>query len=297
MILGKTNILSGSSILESAIPETESDFDFVELCGNFVLDELEVLTRILSETEIFERNTEQDFTNFHILLSHFENSLQGGNFASAIEVTDWNILRREEGELNYTLITTVPNTAVTRYLDIRASSGQNYEYAVQAVSNGTQGNLVESEVVSMSFWGWSLQSLDYDGEGNGTIFFFDTEINTDTIRLNRARNEIETFSQFKKVYRGAGRYRSGGITAFPIECNGENIVEPSTDILNRLDTFIEDGNNKILKNGSGLTLLVDTHDFSWKYRDRLTNQQQGLANTNSQPYDITFKVLEIGEVV
>ncbi len=298
MILGYTNTLGFNATLESAIPPTNENFDFLEMCGNFTVDELQVLNTVLTQAEILDMTTEQVFGTFHILLAHFENDLEGGNFSSGgLTVTNWNILRRLVGETNYTLIATVPATTVTQYLDIRARSGSEYEYAVQSVSSGTAGNLVESEAVSMSFWGWSVQSLDYDGLGNGTIYFFDTEINSDSFKLNRARTKIETHSQYPKIYKGLSKYHSGGLKFFPVSCNGDQIVEPNLATLNALRDFVEDDQAKILKNGTGEAFLVDTFDFNYKYRDILTNQQVTNNNPNSQPYDITFKVDEIGDVV
>jgi len=299
MILGATNILAGNAVLKTSIPARESDFDFIEMCGSFEVDELVGLNTELSETEVFEDFlVERTFDAFTIFLGHFEDNLQFGNFDSGgLPITQWNILRRVVGETNYTLIATVDNTAISRYFDVRAQSGINYEYAVQSVASGTAGNLVESEEVSMSFYGWSLQSLDYNPDTNtGTIYIFDVENNSDAINLIVGRTQFNNFSQKPKILRGVQRYSEGGLTTFPLTCNGTSVVEPNLATLSLLNAFIEDGNVKILKNGSGELYYVDTTGFSHKYRDILTNQASTNTNPNAQPYDISFNWVEVDEV-
>jgi len=296
MLIG-VNSFVGANLLQSAIPPTESDFDFFEMCGSFDLDELNGLNTLLTETEIFDLVTEQEFGTLTMFLGHFEDSLNLGNFQQGdLPITHWNILRREVGTTSFTLLATLPNTAVTNYLDIRAQSGQEYEYAGQSVSNGIKGQLLISEEVSMDFWGWSLTSLDYDAEtSTGTQYIFDVEINSDSINLNRSRAEFDNFSKYKQISRGKQSFDSGGLTTFPLTCNNDSIIEPNNAILNELKNFIENGEEKILKNGSGQQWLVDTHTFNWKYRDLLTNNF--TANKNEQPYDVSFDWLEIGEVI
>jgi len=293
-IVGRT-IINGNSIIVTAIPPADENFDYLEMCGNFTVDELQILNKVLTIEELKDQTGEQVFGTFHILLAHFEDNLKGGNFDSGgLTITSWNILRKKEGEASYTLIANVSATAPSEYLDIRAASGQDYRYAVQAVASGTAGDLVESEVVSMSFHGWSLQSLDYDGLGNGTIYVFDTEISSDSLKVNMDRTRVETHFKYPKTYYGELEYINGGLKTMPISCNEEQIVEPNSAILGAIKSFINDKNEKILKNGSGEVYRVSTHEFSWKYRDILTNHND--ANPNSQPFDINFKFDEVGAV-
>jgi hypothetical protein len=59
------------------------------------------------------------------------------------------------------------------------------------------------------------------------------------LKGNRARTEFDNFSKFKKIARGKQRYHAGGLTTFPLKCNGNDITEPNNATLNELDAYIE----------------------------------------------------------
>jgi len=294
MILGASSILSGNAILKTSPPQAEEDFDFMQICGSVDLDEVNALNEILTTTQVYEDLlTVQTFDANTLYLGHLDDSLQFGNFSSeGLTITHWNILRREVGTTNFTLLAQVPNTAITRYLDIRAEASENYEYAVQSVSSGTAGNLIITEEVSMEFWGWSLTSLDYDPDNNiGTQFIFDVEVRTNSIKSNRARTQFDNYSKKPKVSYGVQEFDSSSMSFFPLKCNGNTIIEPSKAINEQLRAFIDDTNVKILKNGSGRQWYIDTYDFDSNYRDLLTNHLS--ENKYEQPYDVSFSWVEI----
>jgi hypothetical protein len=206
------------------------------------------------------------------------------------------LLRRIFGTTQFTEIGQIPNNNVNVFVDAKAASGVIYEYAIQSVSNGTRGQAVITqpigsqgeplEAISVSFFGWILQSLD-----GLTSYSFIVENETDSIETVIARTEYSSvYSQFIKVERGNLKYHKGGIKTRPYDCINNSFVFGNHASKVALETFLMDGQTKIMKNGSGDVYVVDIYDVSVKFDDILVNADL------TQPYTATFKWVEIADI-
>jgi hypothetical protein len=282
-MLLKLNALGGDSVTNSAIPPKKS-YSKIKILGESYVDELHVQDKEISNTDIVNTTVQVSWGTDTILLAHFDNNLEAGNYTNSnLPITSWRIVRRKFGNLLYDTLAEIANDGTTSYVDFKPSSNVNYEYGIQAISDGTTGNIIVGEM-SMSFFGWKIHSQD-----NLTSFSFDMEIDTDSIQVNTDRHQFNTYSQYPTISRGKQKFLSGRITAMPYEVIN-NDIEVTNNVLESLKEFIENGQPKILKNGSGQTMLCDCFNFNYKYRDKLENNGQ-------QPYTISFDFVQIGEAV
>lgn len=283
MILGN-NILGGKNIITTAIPP-KTTYNKVKILGESYVDEMHIQNVELTDIEVINSTLQFQWGNNTIFLAHFDNNLEAGNFINSdMPITHWRISRRKVGESLFTQLAEMVNDGTTYYIDYKASSLTDYEYAIQALSNGIAGNMILGEM-TMSFYGWMLVSQD-----GLTSFTFDMEVNTDNIQINRDRHQFDTYAQYPVISRGKQKFVSGKIECMPYEIINNNI-EITNNVLESLEAFVENGQPKILKNGSGKIFLCDTFNFSYKYKDEVT-QENG-----EQPYTISFEYVEIGQVV
>lgn len=271
-------------------------YDTMQFCGDEVIDEFQFY-KIIQDDSILSQHgktVKPTWDSNTILLMSFENNLDAGNFpANNNPVTHWRILRRLPTDTEYTLIDTIPNVGTNTYYDTYSEAGVDYIYAVQAVSNGKIGEAVPAEVAQVGFWGWKLTSTSYNEETNtGTAYSFTIGNEADSIPMNRARTIYElNFSQFPKIEYGTSKYRSGSLSTIPYTCLTGDYDLARNITREELEAFMLDRQPKILKNGSGLTMVVDISEYSFQYMNEITT-----PNTNEQPFTLSFSYVEIADI-
>ena len=136
---------------------------------------------------------------------------------------------------------------------------------------------------------WSLVGLtESDTQGvyyanMNNIWLFNSNLTSGTFTQNLAKNQIETFTQFPKVYSGKSNYISMEITALLGNINlsnGEYQGDTSTNIRKFRD-FIADGNPKLLRDRKGGGWIVAT----------MTNNFDINDVTSEQLTSVTFGVM------
>jgi len=279
MILG-FGIL-GNIILSTALPPAVT-YAYTHFYGNINLDEMQIVDEDISDNDILDYDLYQTWLLTTIMYATFDNTLEAGNIRNSdLPITHWRISRRRVGETQYTTIDTV-EAGVNYYTDYSVRSSIDYEYAVFPLSNGIFGSPIGG-IGMVQFFGWKLSNLS-----GSTSFSFDMEIDTDNIRTIEDRTKLDNYSQFPLISRGLTKYNEGKIKCIPYEIVSNNI-EVNNDVLEELETFINDGEVKILRNGSGKAWQVDTSDFSYKYFDNVDVDYQ-------QPFSVEFSWTQIGEV-
>lgn len=276
------NILGISDVSNSIPPKKE--YNKTVLLGAAEFDNVHVLNYELDDETIKSISTEQTFTENTIFLANFENTLEAGNFTNNdVPITSWRIYRKKTNELLYKLlkeILKVPGSSF--YIDYTAQSGVEYNYQVFPVSNGIEGNGTSGGGIMTFDYGWILSDQDED-----IVYTFDIELETSDIQTLQDYKKYDNYSQFPSFSFGQKKYREGSLTTMPLTINSNNIdYETTVDTLNNLRDFINNKEQKILKNSKGEIFLCSTYDFSHKYLDKI----------GDLPFTISFKFTEIGTI-
>lgn len=304
MFLNLNVLATEGAIFTSGLP-ARSSYDEIQICntgtGTPTFDEMHFYNIEKTATELINDalSSQPTFDDDTILLMHFDNDLDAGNFPTlGLAVTDWRVLKREQGETSFIFLTEIPNDSNNTYYDIRGESGSTTEYAIQSVSNGTRGGVVVSEAISLSFYGWILTSTDYneiDEIGEAYKFFVETE--SSAINIEKDRSVYRTYSTFPKVSYGEQEYRVGAITGFPITEDENGCITPMGNADKKaLEAFLRNKEIKILRDGSGDVYAVDIETDSIKYFDNLTNSEFS-TNENEQPFMATFNWIEVEDPI
>jgi hypothetical protein len=282
-------LTSGQDTLES--------YDKVEYMGEAIYDEIQTYGIIKLMSELFDhaKTAEAVWDDDTILLDKFNNNLDGGNFpTNGNPVTNWRILRRRVGETEYILLATITNLGINSFYDIYAEAGIEYEYAIQSVSSGTRGDIINSEVVSVTFWGWIIQDEDYNPLNQiGQSFQIFTELNVSPIKNVGDRAKYLNYNQFPTIRNGIRKYWEGSVGGMLIESENNVCVLGSNSLRERFVDFLLDTKRKVLKNGSGLTMIVsiDPSTVVFDYDKLKTN-----PGVNEQPFAIEFSYDEVARV-
>lgn len=276
--------------------------DLFQINGELTLDEIQVRNSVMSWTDLMKHGSTSvpSWDMPTTMLGHFEGFLDAGNFPQGDKpVTGWRVLRRLYGTTQFYPIGWINDLSANIFYDITASANVKYEYAVQSESNGTYGNAVITqpigpdgepiEVISVDFFGWRLTSLDYVPDPiTGTSYTFIVGNEIDDIGTNKARTEhTSSFAIFPKVEYGETKYRTGSLTTMPFDCVAGTYAFGKNSTRVALEAFLNNEEPKILKNGSGLCMVVDTFDVSIRYLTEVANDDY------SQPYTVSFSFIEV----
>ena len=211
-----------------------------------------------------------------VFLADFEGNLEAGNIQSGGEIiTGWRIKRKAEDiDLFYTLADL--DTSVISYIDYRPRNNINYTYAIFSVSASGESLGIE-ESGSIDFFGWFLTD-------NTNTYKFDIGwdgLKSSSINTNQDVHLYKNYTKYPVPSFGPRNYRTGSITAIPY--TGD--YEINLTVLDEIREFIDDKEEKWLKNTAGEIFKVITSGFRYKYLDKPTEQ----------PHDITFEYSEVAE--
>lgn len=281
-------------------------YDLIQAFGESYLDEWKFDNIVIEDSVLLQHGetTRPEFGINTIMLMPFENNLDAGNFPTNDKpVTHWRLLRRVFGTTQFYELGIIVNDNTNIFYDTSVKANEKVEYAIQSVSNGTRGNAVVTEAIGeqgepleaieVSYFGWKLSSIDYNPDiPIGTVYSFVVGNETEDIRNVIARTSYESaYSKFVKVERGVSEYHEGSMTTMPFDCQSGLFVFGNYNSRKALEAFLNDGEPKILKNGSGDVYVVDVFDVSIKLDDILCNPDY------TQPYTVSFSWIEIEEGV
>jgi len=213
------------------------------------------------------------------ILANFENSLNAG--IANNDIIGWRVKRKASDGNFYVVLNNLDYNEVV-LTDYLPRNNIEYTYSVHSVSTiGESPGL--NKVDSVDFSGWILT------DNNTNTYTFDAGwegYQTSDISSNKDMYVYENYTQYPVISYGAQNYKTGTITAIPYSFNSilceYTINEPLRKII---ELFINNGEDKWLKNSAGSIFKVATSDFSYKYEDVI----------QSQPHQITFKWTEIDE--
>lgn len=210
-------------------------------------------------------------------LADFEDSLECGNITGSI--SGWRLKRKGSDISLYETIDDFDADQQT-YTDYTPRNNIDYNYIVFSLdSDGNEALGIES-INSVNFYGWILTD-------NTNTYKFDIGwdgINTDQVQSNKDIHVYDNYTQYPVVSFGVRNYRTGSITAIPYSYNATTCTYTIDESLRKeiLD-FLNDGNEKWLKNSAGDIIKVVTSGATYKYSDKIY----------SQPYEIKFDWIEV----
>lgn len=231
------------------------------------------------------------WTDDTVLLASFNNNINGGDITfSGESITNWLIYKQEDGNTTLTYVATVPSTQ-TSILDYNVKNNTNYRYQVFAETPSFLSQpLITSDYAITNWWNWSLIGLETTDTDNfyyvdtDNVWKFDTELSSDALTQNVDRNTFENFTQFPKVTLSAKNYISGGITAYINNVDNGKYTD-TVAMENDFDTFINNGEIKLLRDRKGNAWMVET----------MSNEFTTIDKSPEQIIQISFKFTQIGD--
>lgn len=222
-----------------------------------------------------------------VMLARYENNLNAGNSINVGEdINEWEIRRLDVATNVLEDLGSVP-VATTNINDFTAVRDRTYRYEVFGRTDNLFTEAVISDDISPSFFGWYL----IDVTTNESIRF-DLDVQSGTLSNVRDVTEHQTFAQYPSIAFGRRNYYRGTIRAFGgmVDCTGtvtdNNGVIFDADYQETLKTFLNNGNEKIMKDRKGIIYRVQTWGANIDYNDDI----------GQQPYSISWNFAEVGDV-
>lgn len=256
-----------------------SEHDSLRLYGDSLVDHLHVYTKQFTETEMLNQDV-NTITNWGVNTDYratLDNTLGAGNVIIGIPIIGWRIRRRVVGETTGVLIAdNLPKTQL-QFLDTIATNNTSYIYTVSAITSSGEGLGVDSNSISLDFWGWILT------DGIESYHFF-ADNSTSEISVNKKSYIYETYTDYPIVSHSVGKGQRMSITTKPFECVNNNLVLDLARY-NNIKNFINNNKPKILKDSTGDIMMVETLNINKKFMDII----------GVQPYDISFDIIQTGD--
>jgi uncharacterized protein (DUF486 family) len=281
----------GLDILSDALP-AKQQYTKETFYGESVIDSIEIKDINLSESDIFSIDSEvTEFNVNTILLANFENTLEAGNLVSGFSMpaVGYRVRRKIEGDLLNPTIALINDVNMTSYVDCTVANNQSYIYTVVSIFddnvNRREGLGLESEAINVSFWGWMLSSLDGNTNYN---FFIGNE--SGEINSNKDIKIFENYTKYPAFRIGVREYRNSEFKTMPVTVDSNNNIIFTETYLKGLVSFLNNGQEKILRSPSNDVIKVVTSNAKYKYLDEITTPE------NTQPIEIKFDWFESGAV-
>lgn len=270
----------GLNKFSSAFYIPKKSYKSVKFLGNTIIDAVHIRNKILTNDEIEVIINEEYWGENSLLLANFDGDLQAGNYKESVNpITNWIVKRKKYNSFTPVKLATL-NREINEYIDYTQANNTDYEYQLYPVfSTGIIGSAMTTNAKS-GFFGWILSTLD-----GSTIYKFDMELESDVVSLNTSVKVFDNHTKYPVVVKGKRMYHSGGLKTIPYAWNGNDITF-NHSLLEEIETFISNGDEKLLKNTKGDIWRVQTSDFNYKYMDTIADQ----------PFTITFKFTEVGAV-
>lgn len=287
MFLLSTGILGASSC--SNVAPLKQAHSSVSFYGGVSLDGVHAKGAEIPDNTILSINSEELFFDIDtIFLANFENTLEAGSIMNNdTMITHWAIRRKESTDALNPLLATIPyDNIVSYYTDTMPKSKTEYVYSVAPIS-GTGNNRVEGRGIEgvgiVDFYGWTLSSIS----ATPITYNFNLEINSEAIEAIKDFKVYQNYTQFPAVRFGNASYKKGKLSTIPYIYNdSDNSYTIDVALLEDVVDFINDGNEKVLRNPIGQIFKVITHNASYQFFDKIPEQ----------PYTLSFEFTQTGVV-
>lgn len=223
------------------------NINYVKL-KNCVVDEISIRK---NTTDVDLTPTKDIWQLDSYLIAKFLGNFDAGNLGSnGLPITEFKIKRRRVDSFNVVVIALIPRAENNlSFLDKSARSGVTYEYEVIPLSNQIEG-MGYTVQIKCEFDYWWLSNVDDD-----ETYPFMANLEVSEISTNTQRHTYEGFNQFPTVAYGDQQYQSGSITAILLD----TLFETSFNYRKRVENFVNNRKQKLLKSPEGDLWMVDTH--------------------------------------
>lgn len=217
-------------------------------------------------------------TNYTTFLANFEDTLESGNITGSI--AGWRLKRKASDVSLYENVADFL-TSETSHTDYLPRNNIDYAYIVFSLDSDDNESLGIEGIDSVNFYGWILTD-------NTNTYKFDMGwdgLSTGEISSNKDSHVYENYTKYPVVSFGVRNYRMGSIQSIPYSYNSttfQHVIDES--LRKEIIDFLNDGNEKWLKNTSGDILKIITSNSQYKYSDKIF----------SQPFEIQFEWTEVG---
>lgn len=223
---------------------------------------------------------------YTLMLATFNNTLEAGNMANnGYEINEVHFKRRKKSNLMWTTFAKMkydPKQKYYQVLDRMAEAAQEYEYAIQPVTNGVEGVETTKSIVHTFDDLWVMSKDDgfrlvYDVE-YGDI---DTITNMSTIAT--LENRYPYVMSTPLCYR-QGTIKGKLISQTSVDNRGIDI-NSERQLRNRALSFLNEGSPKLLKDGNGRIMIVKIYGV----------KEIPHSVFAGEICDISFSYIEIGD--
>ena len=276
------NVFSGLS----DVP-TPSVYENIKLFGGSTVDDLHGETYIYTDAQIAElilTDTPEWLVNTFIL-AHFDNDLQAGNITSLpTPIEKWLVLRKSKSDSKFTKIDEIDAENYT-YVDRLAKSNDEYTYQLIPKAGETLGEPLQTLPIETDFKKVVLIDPTTD---LGFSFCYDLRMSE--IGVEEDVSFTDTRGKFQTYQKGLKHVHVGTIgTLANSNSITENEIVQDIEFLKGVESFITNGNEKIIKFPKGLTYRVVTHNYSM-------TKKQSVNSSGDTMYVINFEYRECGEL-
>lgn len=264
---------------------TKSEYTSLVVEGGHIYDYIQIKNTELTTAEMlsYQKYVDPLWDGNTLALATFRNNFSAGNVDNIVNpLTNWIVQRKKSTESVYTTLAVVGADAVS-FMDLTVESGYTYEYQIIAI-NETELSDPLFNTLNSSFFNHLL--ID---PTTGMAVVFDANLEFDGYTEEVAYETYDGYNRYPAHSIGKRRYKIGSAKALVHEnmCVDNELVQ-TIDYLKTLDDFINNGNNKIMKDRKGNVLLVKTLDGM--------TQNPLNVGLSQQPYEISFNFVEVGEV-
>lgn len=270
MILGGA-ILGHAIMVTAQVIAEPAAYDTIKIYGNSIIDKVRAVSDTRTEQELTLMKPNQSFpwTSTTISYSEFNNDLSSGSIGQITSpIIGYSLYRRRTDGTVFTLISNL-GVDDKEFIDYEAKNNKEYLYRLLAKSENEISSPLDADVITANFPNWYL--ID---EVTKEVFLFDLNLSSGTQSTSSSMKVYESsFTEHPYINHSKNKYMKGKISALAgviSDTTGE-LVYPQ-DYLDNLESFVNNGNTKILKDRRGRGWKVRTDAFNVSYMDATMEQ-------------------------
>lgn len=193
----------------------------VSLNGAQVCDYVWMVSGTLTAAEISQIMSAAGYTpvweDRTLLLTDFNQGLNGGNVTTETSFAGWSIYRLREGE---TLLFHVADTPYEQnaILDCSVKSQETYTYYIFGTGqNVFATNGIASQKVKPILWDWTILAADEDANGTyrvAEVYRFRLNVTSGTIGNNNIPNALNNYTRYPTIQMAPANYQSGKLSGY-----------------------------------------------------------------------------------
>lgn len=222
-----------------------------------------------------------------VIYAEFKNNLNAGNMGnnSDLPIEKIKIKKRKKGDTKWSNVVDIPfvSNMTYSYKDKLVESLETYEYAVQGILGST---LLSEKISSVDC---EFSGIWLIGKEQEYYLQFNDEISE--ITNNETYNVVTTLgSKYPFIIKnGSVNYRTFSVTGTLISEASDKISKidkfEEKKLRNNINTFLNDGQPKLIKDGSGIYVLSQISNVVLTPR----------VDAYRYIYDISFEITEIND--